>query len=572
MKSILRALLPFSLPALLLAAAPAAGLRAQDEPLPAQRHKELGRMWTFEHVPLDLFEREYGFRPSQEWLDHLRLSALRFGGGCSASFVSPRGLILTNHHCARDNVASASPPDADWLRDGFFASSLEDEKPLPGLTVQQLVAVEDVTAALKEGVRPEDDAATRADRIRQNREAILDLARAEWPGHEPEIVEMYHGGVASLYVYKVYDDIRLVATPQLQMAKFGGDPDNFTYPRWALDFSLVRAWEHGKPADTSAHYLGWSQDGPQEGDPVFVVGNPGSTGRLSTLSQMEYLRDVEYPGILSQIERILAQLRAMARDNDDPELETQILNMENSRKAFQGFLDGLRNDRILAIKRAAEEDFRARIEADPELQERYGPVFDRLDEISREKSRLVQNGGSRGDFRRLQQEEEDLVSRIGEAFFEVYGTAVPPDATFTLRISDGVVKSYPYNGTIAPWKTTLFGLYDRHYSFDGQPPWDLPSNWLDAMDRMDLSTPYNLVSTCDIIGGNSGSPMVNAAGEIVGLVFDGNIESLGNRFVYTDEVARTVCVHPAIITEALRHVYGAAAIAEELEGSGPGYE
>ncbi len=514
-------------------------------------------MWPFDNVPAADFEARYGFAPSQEWLDHLRLSSAKFGGGCSSSFVSGRGLILTNHHCARGNIASASPEGQDWLRDGYIASSLEAEVPLEGLEVRQVVGMRDVTAEMNAGLEDGDQQTVLA----RNRAAILAAARETDADHEHELVSLYQGGVYHVYSYRVFDDIRLVATPQMQAAKFGGDPDNFTFPRYSLDFTLVRAWEDGKPADTSAHYLKFKTAGPAEGEAVFVSGNPGSTGRLETIAQMEFRRDVEYPATL---ERIHAMLDRMPEDAGDARAVAQRLSLENARKAYTGYLDGLRNENVMQIKRDAEAAVRAAVAANPTLQEKYGDAWTNLEQICAQKAEAFAAGGD--GMRELRQREAVESKRIGEAFFAVYGTAIPPDATLTLRLSDGVVKGFPMNGTIAPWFTSTYGLYARHTEFGGESPFDLPKEWLEARDKLDLTTPFNYVSTCDIIGGNSGSPIVDREGHLVGLVFDGNIESLGNRFVYTDEVARTVAVHPAIIVESLRKVYDAGAIADELEG------
>ncbi|TAH39497.1 MAG: hypothetical protein EYC70_01560 [Planctomycetota bacterium] len=540
--------------------------------LPAQEHEELGRMWTFDQVPAQYLQEEYGFVPSPEWLEHARRSALRFGGGCSAAFVSPRGLILTNHHCARDYVAQLSPPGQDWLGNGYFAAGMAQEVAAPGLTVQQLVAIEDVTAALDAGVTPDLDGMAVEGLRERNRQALLEQTRAEHPGLEPRIVSLYQGGLQHLYLYKVYSDVRLVGAPHLQSAKFGGDFDNFTYPRYALDFALCRAYEDGKPADTSAHYLKWNTAGPRAGDAVFVVGSPGNTGRLMSLAQMEYLRDVEFPSRLEGLHAMLEQLYAEGRDDPQRAADTRarVLTLENARKAFQGYLDGLRNPAILERKRAAEEAIRAKVAADPELSARYGDAWDRIAELVAEKKKAAAAGDS-ARVQELRAQEQAQARRVGEAFFAVYGTQIPPDASGSLRLSDGVVQGFEYNGTIAPWFTSLFGLYARWTEFGRQEPFNLPQPWIDKLPELDLATPVNFVSSCDIIGGNSGSPVLNRDGELVGLVFDGNIEMLGNMYVYTDEVARSVSVHPAIIIEAMRKVYGADALADELEGRSAGY-
>jgi hypothetical protein len=544
-------------------------LAAASGALRAQEHAELGRMWTFENAPLDWFERAYGFRPTKAWLDHLRLASLRFGDGCSASFVSPRGLIITNNHCAQEHVGAVAPKDADWVVDGFFATGLAQEVRVPDLTVQQLVNTADVTAAMNEGVTDDLEPAARTAKLVENRKTVLEAAAARDPQHRHELVTLYQGGMYQVYSYKTYTDIRLVCAPPLAIAEFGGDPDNFTYPRFCLDFALLRAWEDGAPADTRAFHLRYKTAGPAEGETVFVTGHPGSTGRLNTIAQMEFMRDVQYPLALQGLGRQIAGVReAMKGDPAQAkELRPQLLMLENAQKAYRGYLDGLEDRRVMDKKRRAEEQARAKVAADPALAARFGDAWTALEKLVAARR---EGGAARGAAEAAQQAERAAVERVGAAFFAAYGTAIPPDATFTLRISDGVVKGYPYNGTIAPWFTSLYGLYARFTEFGGKPPFALPPEWLEKRAELDLATPFDFVTTCDITGGNSGSPLVDVEGRFVGLVFDGNIESLGNRFVFTDETARTICVHPAIIVLALREVYDRAGLADELEGRGDG--
>ncbi len=660
----------------------------------AQENLEMGKMWTFENPPLAYLQKEYGFAPTQEWLDMLRLASLRFGRGCSASFVSPKGLIMTNHHCARDMIAQVSPKGSDWVKDGFVAADYSDEVPIPGLTVQQLMSMQDVTERMNAGIADGDDAATIERKRATNEKAIADEARKSNPGLEPQVVRLHQGAVFQLYLYRVYSDVRLVVAPHLQAAHFGGDPDNFTYPRYSIDFAFCRAYLDGKPADTSRNYFKWSSTGPQEGEVLFVTGNPGSTGRLLTKAQMEYLRDAAYPMQLGMIDdrvRILSELGAQG-----PELEAQVrtplLSLQNAQKAFRGYLNGLLDPKLMAQKESAEKSFRERVDADPALKARFGDVFDALADLAKRKSaaeatqRFHNPGGlpalaaavaavravgapAAGDAARkaaagvfqsqagattpttmpffvnhleraqrwlpandpvlvaildgkspkeaaerlakskltnakavtelidggadavaksddpavvvarvlapivaanerakaqMDIEERALGARIGQALFAVYGDKVSPDATFTLRFSDGVAKGFPYNGTIAPYRTSFYGMFARNVEFDGKYPWDLPQPWLDRKDAIDMTKGVNFVATNDIIGGNSGSPIVNKQLEVVGLIFDGNIEMLANRFVYSDTVARSVSVHVEAILESLRKVYDAGRIADEL--------
>ncbi len=668
---------------------------------PAQGSLELGKMWTFENPPLAYLELTYGLVRDQAWLDAMRLASLRFGSGCSASFVSANGLIMTNHHCVRDYVARVSPPDQDWVKHGFVARDHAAEVRVPDLTVQQLVGMRDVTAAINAGVADGDGEAAIAAKQGDNQKRLLEAARAEHPDLQPQVVRLHQGAVFQLYLYKVWDDVRLVCTPHLQTAHFGGDPDNFTYPRYSIDFAFCRAWVDGKPADTSAHHFRWSATGPVEGEVVFVTGNPGSTDRLKTKAQMDSLRDASYPMIRQMIDHRIALLREASTASAEQEkaLRTQILTFENGQKAYMGYHGGLLDAALMTRKVRAECALKDKVLADPTLAARFGPVWTKLEEIAALRTATEPQrrfhaaalppaapapGGSRhlaralalvravtdpdpearaqhaekartmatdmtaleraqfidhlarardwlpptDPFRHavlgertplqsaelleassirdtafvdkllaagevavkidpdpavrmavvlepllrakdkvdgwLAEQEAALGTKVGLALFSCFGDKISPDATFTLRFSDGVVAGYPCNGTLAPWRTTFYGLYGRHAEFDGRHPFDLPAEWLEGKDRIDLGKAVNFVSTNDIIGGNSGSPIVNAELEVVGLVFDGNIEMLANRFVYTDEKPRAVSVHVHAILESLTKVYGAQHVADEL--------
>ncbi len=676
-----------------LLAAPAAAQGSHD-PL------AMGKMWTFENPPLGYLEQEYGFKPDQAWLDSLRLGALRLGERdnpwCSASFVSPQGLIMTNHHCVRDQVAQIQGSN-DWVKDGYAATSLEDEVKIPGLTVHQLVSQEDVTARVNAGIEEGDDDVTITEKREANTKAIIAEADAAHPDHMHQVVALYQGAVQQLYRYRVYDDLRLVLAVNLQCAHFGGDPDNFTYPRWSIDFSFLRAYADDKPADTSAHYFRWRQEGAQDGELVFIPGNPGNTNRLLTTDQLHVQRDVEYPMILEQLRNGMAVLEPFAERA--PGLLTTLLSWQNSEKAIGGMLDGLHDEALMQKKRAHEEHFKAQIASKPEWASEYGDLWSTiatlaararavqpkvafynpsysgtiergvliakaLDETLAEDERakakkealemqvrgniitaqlLVDHferaqkwlglddpyvqvvasapmtdgplvwreslgvvEGSRlrdpkfvaelfeGDnpaatfqasedpairaarvlwpLMRAAEAEQTAVdkalaaqgTRIGRALHAVYGTGTSPDATMTLRFSDGRVKGYDYNGTIAPWATTLYGLYGRATAFGNEHPFDLAAPWIDARDRLDLTARVCFASTNDIVGGNSGSAVVDRDLNVVGLVFDGNIESLPNDFYFTQEIARAVSVHTDAINAALEHVYGMGRILEEL--------
>lgn len=664
---------------------------------------EFGTMWTFDAPPVDYWQSRYDFTATRDWLDHLRLSAIRLPG-CSSSFVSEDGLVMTNHHCARGCIAAVSPKDTDFMETGFVAATRSDELSCPGVYVDQLVAIEDVT----DRIRAKVTATSAADQVVQ-RETAVEEVRASCEastGNRCQVVAFYSGGMYSLYQYRRFDDLRLVMAPEMDAAYFGGDPDNFTYPRFDLDVTFLRVYEDGEPYHPP-HYLSWSQAGAVEDEPIFVVGNPGSTGRLLTLAQMEYLRDVTYPASLAGYDQRLDVLYAYTAKYPEAlrTYQNTIFGIENSKKATTGYRAGLLDAGIMGRKKAFEEDFRGRIQADPELNARYGDAWDRIADAQLElatfatPARYYGFGGStllgralslvrvvrqaalpeaqrlpayrgegleraRAGLLRDQAVDEELermqiaawleaaltelgpqdalvrtllgprtpeaaaerlvrdsqllsvddrkavleggvaalgecpdvlvaaardleptansyvkraaelnavvsanTEKLGQAIYAAYGTALPPDATFTLRISDGVVKGFPYNGTVAPYKTSFYGLFARSAEFDDKPPFKLTERWRLAVDKVDMKTPFNFVSTADIIGGNSGSPVVNRSGEVVGLVFDGNIEMLPNRFIFTDEVSRTVSVHSLAITEALRKVYGAGHVVDELQRS-----
>jgi hypothetical protein len=661
-------------------------------------------MWTFDNPPARQLQEKYSFAITSQWLDHVRLSSVRFNDGGSGSFVSPRGLILTNHHVALGQLQKISTTEKDYATDGFYAPSAAEEMKCPDLELNVLMSMEDVTrrvqSAVKQGTSDKDALAARKSEI-----AKIEKESTDSTGLRSDVVSLYAGGEYWLYRYKKYTDVRLVFAPEQQIAFFGGDPDNFAYPRYDLDMALFRAYENDRPVD-SKNFLKFNPRGAQAGELVFISGNPGSTERLSTLKEVEVRRDLVVPETIKLIKRRLGILKNYAATGKEQlrQASSQTYSLENSLKVYQGEYKGLLDKNLIAKKQKEETDFRARVAANPGLAKKYGKAWDeiaaaqqkqlsrykeyryrslrasrlanlafsivqyvaeikkpdgqRLDgfhdsqleslqfslfspapsypqmeivlladslqesldelgpgdlfvkavlngrapaEVARqiiEGTRLTDpayrkelvNGGQAAvdasndpaiviarkidpivrEVRKWSEENVESVmtsagEKIGQARFAVYGKSTYPDATFTLRLGIGTIKGYAMNGTEAPPKTTFYGLFDRSLGFDGKDPFQLPARFTERRDKLDLSTPLNFVNTCDSTGGSSGSPVINKDGEIVGLIFDGNIESLVGDYVYDDESNRSVAVHTAAMIEALRNLYDAADLADELE-------
>lgn len=664
-------------------------------------------MWTFDNPPLKQLRDKYGFTPTKEWLDHVRLASVRFNDGGSGSFVSPNGLVLTNHHVARGQLQKISTPQKDYVKDGFYARTPAEEVKCPDLELNVLMSMEDVSArvasAVKQGMTDEQALEARKAVI-----ATIEKESLDSTGLRSDVVPLYDGGEYWLYRYKKYTDVRLVFAPEQQAAFYGGDPDNFTYPRYDLDIALFRVYENDKPVH-SDQYFKWNPKGPSAGDLVFVSGNPGSTDRLDTMAQISFLRDYAYPATLNTLQRRVKILTDYAATGTEQAREASnlIFGLNNSLKALSGEYQGLKDKDLIAKKQADENAFRELVNKNPQYKQQFSGAWDeiasaenkqvsmvkqlRYRSVSRSFSRLIdiamtivqyvaevkkpdtqrldgyhdsqldslkfgllspapvypelekrlladsfseslEQLGPNDDFvravlgsqsssqvadaavsgtklfdpefrKQLIEGGQDAVTKsndpmlmlakkidpfarqnrkwvddnvtsvvasaeekIGKARFAVYGKSVYPDATFTLRLSYGTVKGYPMNGTEAPPVTTFYGLYDRAISFGDKPPFDLTERYKTGQSKIALSTPLDFVSTCDIIGGNSGSPVINRDGDIVGVIFDGNIESLVGRFIYDDRSNRAVAVDCAAITEALTHLYDAGGLVNELEG------
>ncbi len=666
---------------------------------------DVGKMWTFDYPPVDYFSKTYGFTPDETWLEKVRLSALKFGSWCSASFVSADGLVMTNHHCVDFITERIEQEGEDIVANGFYAKTLEDERKVPGLFVDQLVLIEDVT---DEVISAMEKGKNETEKLKFKKEKIKELQKtySEETGLICKVTELYHGGKYSLYGYRRYDDVRMVLVNERAVGLYGGDPDNFTYPRYDADFAFLRVYEDGKPLRTENFYK-WSPNGAKPGEPLFVVGNPGTTKRLKTVAQMLYERDYVYKPMSVALNGVVKILEDEMEKHPEKrkKLEGSTFYLANSSKVVKGVYEGLLDPYLIARKKAFERDFRNAVKSNPELNKKYGHLWQGLENVQSEyksfageliaynidprvssfyfalakkvvnfakqmklpeekrdpkykgneldstlakmypenfdksvedkklrlqielismylpednyvmknifrnlppekaaemlleKSQLtdkdkltdflkktpdeiLNSGDPFIDFVLRTQEkyaelkerkaeisktEETLENELGRALFEVYGTDIPPDATFTLRISDGVMKGYPYNGTIAPMFTTFYGLYDRYYSHQKKYPWALPERWANPPAEMKLSVPYNFISTNDIVGGNSGSPVINKKMEIVGIAFDGNIESLPGAFIYLPKANRTVSVASQGIIELLNTILEAKRISAELE-------
>ncbi len=552
----LQSLVPFTLALAALSATFPSSMARPDE-----------GMWPFDGLPLKVLKEKYNFEPTQEWLDHVRLGSVRFDTGGSGSFVSPNGLVMTNHHVALSTIQAISTPEKDWVEPGFSAKKYGSEVHGKDLTLRQLVEIKDVTKEVLE--LKAADKTPEGNEWRAKVEEMSAKAVEGKKNHKADLVPLYDGNQFRLHVYHVFDDVRLVFAPEKQVAFYGGDYDNFTYPRYCLDCAFFRVYEDDKPIDSSKYYFPWDHDGAATDELVFVSGHPGGTERSLTHAEMEFARDLPVPQIVKLLRtRGEAMKRAMDKDPKKAfELRDQYFGTMNSLKAYEGHLNGLLDPVWMDKIRMRDEELIKR-SSKPEVADAF--AF-----IAKEMGKLREKHSAKPNLQRLMPAIEEVSSKvcadakktINDARFATYGASNYPDATFTLRLAFGTVKGYEAGTTKVPPKTTLNGLFERNSSFDNQAPYDLPKHWTDNKSKLKLDTPYNFVCTCDIIGGNSGSPILSREGKVVGLVFDGNIESLPGNYWFDEKVNRCVGVHTAGMLEAMAVIYGEQDLVKELSGA-----
>jgi hypothetical protein len=662
-------------------------------------------MWDYTNLPRKQLKEKYGFEATEQWTDHLMKASVRFNSGGSGSFISSTGLVLTNHHVGADTLHKISTPQHDYYTEGYYARTQAEERPAHDLELNQLVSIEDVTARVEAAVKP-GMTAEQATLARRAVMARIEKESFDKTGLRSDVVTLYQGGRYHLYRYKRYTDVRLVFAPEFGVAFFGGDPDNFEFPRYDLDMCIFRVYENGKPAKIE-HFLKWSPNGSAENDLIFVSGNPGRTSRMFTTEALKFLRDVQVPWTLTLLRRreISLQLYASQGATQDMHAHSELFGVQNSRKVYLGALKGLQDRKLIAGKQREEYALRAKVQGDAALKGYAGawatvdgtwPIYrkllkgyslleganafnSRLFGIARtlvrlaaedrkpndqrlpefrdsarpsllqalysaapvypelEKAKLadslaflaeqlgrdnplvkaVLQGNSPADragelvggslladpgvrkfiaqggetaitesydplielavlvdpmARELRKQYEEKVqepqregyAQIARALFEVKGTATYPDATFTLRLSFGQVKGYREGDRIIPPFTTLGGAFQYEAAHGAKDPWKLPACWHQAKAGLKGDTHFNFVSTADIIGGNSGSPVVNRQGELVGLIFDGNSHSLTADYQYDDEKSRAVAVDSSGMMEAMRTIYTADTLADEI--------
>lgn len=665
-----------------------------------------GKMWPFDYPPVNYLKETYNLKTDDDWYEDVRLSALRLPG-CTSSFVSEDGLMMTNHHCARSLLERLKKDGEDLIKNGFYAKTLADERKIPNYYADQLVLIKDITEEIQTAASTGSTIAEKAANKKAKVKEITDNTQKE-TGLICQVVPLYNGGKFSLYGYKRYTDIRLVFAPETQIAYFGGDFDNFTYPRYNLDFTFYRAYENDKPVK-SPNYFKFSLNGIKPGEPIFTVGNPGTTNRLKTLAQLEYARDITYRNQAFLFDSFYYALDDLKKEEPSraKEFEDLRVNLGNSQKVIVTTLKGLKDPYVYAKKMDFQKKLQESVWTNSKLKEQYGKVWENIEktrmemrkagpqvsaysivqnfmfgskyfaqaktvlEIAKELQKpedqraakykaakldstleaafpekfdkLVEttklwiniefialnlgkedplvkklmgdkNGkeiaeylldesifGDRDDVIDLINDGADAIAKsedpiltfvreaekklpelqkqvqeitetegiyddmLGQIIVKIYNTELPPDANFTLRLSDGILKPFEYNGTVAPDFTTFYGMYDRFYSFRKTYPWDLPELWTKVPSGFDLDTPFNFVSNNDIVGGNSGSAVINKNAEVVGLAFDGNIDSIIGNFIYIPYNNRMVSVDSRGMVHSLDVVYDADRIADELK-------
>ena len=672
--------------------------------LPLVGHANEG-FWPFNRIPRAAITQALGVRLSDQWIERVQQASVRFPSG-SGSLVSADGLVLTNHHVSLDLLHKLSTPQRDLAGMGFLATSRAQELRAPDLELLTLQKIEDVTAKVNEAVTPRMSS-TETLAARRSAIAAIEKDAQSGPGLEAEVVTLYQGGQYHLYLYKKFTDVRLVFAPEFDAAFYGGDPDNFTFPRYCLDMTLWRVYENGKPLVTK-NFLPWSTTGVKDGEAVFTSGHPGTTQRLNTAAHLEFLRDFALPVSFNAFSKIRNLLHTYAKTGPEQERQAKddFFGIENSLKSWKGQLEGLNDPALLNKKRTDEGVLRARVNANPELKAKFGDAWDKVAtarkalapynlervffesglgiytqyfSVARTLVRWADEAGKPNgqrlpefsDARKaslerqltsaapiypgveqakleaslsvMQQQlgaehvlvrqimagkppaaraaqliaatklgdaaarkalfeggkaaisasedpfialamlvdprsrelrtkfdnevlgvERDAYARIAQAVFATQGESAYPDATFTLRLSYGQVKGYLENGKMVSPFTEIRGLYVRGDEHQQQPPYKIAESWMKARGAVNPTTPFDFVSTNDIVGGNSGSPVINAKGELVGLIFDGNIQSLPGYFVYDGSVNRAVSVDARGMLEALKVVYKADAIVKEL--------
>jgi hypothetical protein len=668
-------------------------------------------MWLFTNPPREYLKSKYDFDATPEWLEHVQKSSVRFNSGGSGSFVSPDGLVMTNHHVGADCLHKLSDEKHNYLRDGFHARTRADEYKCTDLELNVLMSIEDVTERVKAAVKP-DMSPDKAFDARRAVMAEIEKESLDKTGLRSDVITLYQGAQYHLYRFKKYTDVRLVFAPEQQIAFFGGDPDNFEYPRYDLDMCFFRVYENNQPAKIE-HYLKWSKSGAKENELVFVSGHPGRTDRLATLAELNYLRDIGFPFLLQRLNRLEVLLMAFSARNIENARQAReyLFGVQNSRKARVGGMAALLDPQLMARKKEQEKTLRTKAKEDESLKDALAawdriakaqkvraenirkftllegtrggaagintelfeiartllraaeekpkpnskrlrefrdsnleslefqlfseaPIYDNYERVKltdsltflanelgadnalvkkvlagkspserafelvsgtklkdvKLRKKLYKGGKEAIDnandpmielarlvdpearkVRKIIESEVDEVSQqaygqIAKVKFALEGTSTYPDATFTLRLAFGQVKGYEEDGKHVPFQTTFAGMYQHSAEHHNREPFDLPRRWLERKDKLNLKTPINFICTADIIGGNSGSPVINRQAEVVGLIFDGNIQSLALDFAFSDEQARALSVHSSGIVEALRKVYDADELADELTG------